>query len=161
MYSQHELIEQCNFRINLIIIDDEGIISHQNIENYIQGFSNCNSSPLVFENEEKYKLIFNPINIPSYANKFIIQVAIEKNGEFYNPYFFPIYTLDNFNDINNFKIIINRAININIQKSDCGYTIDKLHMYFTFQCIDDLLKNISCNELISPVKYCKEFIPNN
>ena len=27
MYSQHKLIEQCNFKINLIIIDDEGIIS--------------------------------------------------------------------------------------------------------------------------------------
>ena len=161
MYSNQKLINQSNFKINLIIIDDEGIISYQNIEDYIQGFSNCNSSPLVFENYDKYKLIFNPIDIPSYANNFLIQVAIEKNGGFYNSYFFPIYSLDNLDDINEFKTIVNRAININIQKSDNGYTIDKLHMYFTYQCINNLLKNTNCNELISPIKYCKEFIPNN
>jgi len=161
MSSFQKILNQFNFRINLIIIDDEGIVSHQNIEKYIQGFSNCNSSPLVFENYDKYKLIFNPINIPSFASNFIIQVSIEENGEFYNPYFFPIYSLDNLNDTNQLKSISNRAININIQKNENGYTINKLHLYFTYQCIENLLEYPSCNELTSPVKYCKEFIPNN
>ena len=91
--SQYEKLNQSNFKIFLIIIDEEGIISYRNIEEFVNGFSCCNTSPFVFKDDEKYKFIFSPINIPSYAINFILQVAIEKNGEFYNPYFFPLYTL--------------------------------------------------------------------
>ena len=159
--SSQQILDKCNFKINLIIIDDEGIVSHQNIENYVQGFSNCNSSPLVFENDEKYKFVFNPINIPSYAINFILQVAIEKNGKFYNPYFFPLYTLADMIENDKLESISNRAIRINVQKNDNGYTINRLDLYFTYNCIERLLESSSCNKLKSYVEYCKEYVLNN
>ena len=145
-------LELDNFVVRMIQITDNNILSEV-INDKLEGFTNTNSSPILGEENMKYKIMFSDLEVSNDSKFIIFQLSIKIDNKYYNPYLFlPIKHINNsgFSDENE------RAISYRLFNNK----LDFVWMYLTKQFIKNIIEKSTPTELmIDPIEYTKYYFP--
>lgn len=145
------ILDQSNFVINLIEISNDKSISSQDITNEIKGFTSNNSSPVMGQDNMKYKIMFSNLKLKENTEYLVFQICIKKENNFYNPYMFDTMKIDNINSSIDFP---GRALSFSLFDKK----FDFLWFYLTRDYVNDIIERFSPMEkLIDPLEYINEY----
>tara|TARA_B100001093_G_C26590514_1_gene911270 strand:+ start:399 stop:872 length:474 start_codon:yes stop_codon:yes gene_type:complete len=149
------LLDSNNFKIKIITVDGNNIKSYD-ISNKIKGFTNSNFAPVLGQDNLKYKIMFENIEIDKGTNSvnqsIIIQVSFKIDNKFYNPFLFlPIKQ----GEVNS-QEGPGRAMSYQLFENKFNH----LWLYFTHSGVNDILSRFTpANNIIETVDYIKEYTP--
>ena len=145
------ILDQSNFVINLIEISNDRYFSSQDITKEIKGFTSNNSSPVMGQDNMKYKIMFSNLKLKENTEYLVFQICIKKEKKFYNPYMFDAMKIDNINSSIDFP---GRALSFSLFDKK----FDFLWFYLTRDYINDIIERFSPMEkLIDPLEYINEY----
>ena len=145
------ILEQNNFIINMLLLDYENKITLTNINDRINMFTSNNSSPVLGNDNMKYKIMFENLEIPNNTKFVLFQIVLKNEDEFYNPYLFVPVKNENKSD---YQECIGRALSYNLYENKFNH----IWMYFTRKDIDKILDDFEpLTNQIDAKEYFKEY----
>jgi len=146
------ILGQENFIIRMLLLNTNNSLTSIDLTNSINGFTSNNYAHVLGEENMKYKIMFNDLEIPSNTKFITFQVSFKIDDKYYNPYLFlPISTQSksDYQDGNgcglSYRLFDNK--------------INFAWMYLTKDSIDKIINEFMISdEITEPNEYIKEYM---
>lgn len=146
------ILGQENFVIRMLLLDTNNSLTSIDLTDSINGFTSNNSAPVLGEENMKYKIMFNDLEIPSNTKFITFQVSLKVDDRYYNPYLFLPISNQNKSDYQDGP---GRVLSYRLFDNKINF----IWMYFTRDSVEKIINEFQAlDEIIESNEYIKEYM---